>query len=167
SLNQANPEHSILMIQIYGSLGDTYNALEMHAESNVAYEEALAIDSNNTYVLNNYSYYLALRKEELTKAASMSKKSNELNPNNASFQDTYAWILFQQENYDEALTWIEKAVKLTKDPSSTLLEHKGDILYKLGNKEEAVKLWEKAGDLPDSKDNEKLHKKIKEKEYVD
>jgi len=167
ALNQANPENSRLMTQIYGSLGDAYNALDMHAESNVAYEEALALDSNNTYVLNNYSYYLALRKEELGKAASMSKKSNELNPNNASFQDTYAWVLFQQENYSEALTWIDKAVKLTENPSSTLLEHKGDILYKLGNKEEAIKLWEQAGALPDSKENEKLQQKIKNKEYVD
>src|SRR5690606_17854695 len=93
SLNQANPENKVLMVQIYSSLGDTYQALEMPDASNVAYEEALAIDSNNTYVLNNFAYYLALRKEELNKAAYMSKKSNELNPNNASFQDTYAWVL--------------------------------------------------------------------------
>src|SRR5690606_12610887 len=129
-LNRANPENENLMVQIYSSLGDTYHALDLHAESNVAYDEALAIDSNNTYVLNNFAYYLALRKEELSKAASMSKKSNELNPGNASFQDTYAWVLFQQGKYNEALTWIDKAWDATEKPTATLAEHKGDILYK-------------------------------------
>lgn len=167
ALNRANPENSSLMVQIYSSLGDTYHALNMDATSNVAYEEALKLDSNNTYVLNNFAYYLALRKEGLAKAASMSKKANEINPNNASFQDTYAWVLFQQENYKEALVWIDKAIKLTERPSSTLIEHKGDILFKLGNKQEALDFWEKAREFPDSKNNEKLHQKIKEKTYVD
>jgi len=167
ALNRANPENSSLMVQIYSSLGDTYHALEMDATSNVAYEEALKIDSNNTYVLNNFAYYLALRKEGLSKAASMSKKANEINPNNASFQDTYAWVLFQQENYKEALVWIDKAIKLTERPSSTLIEHKGDILFKLGNEQEALDFWEKARQFPDSENNEKLHQKIKEKTYVD
>jgi tetratricopeptide (TPR) repeat protein len=167
ALNRANPDNSSLMVQIYSSLGDTYHALEMDAVSNVAYEEALKIDSNNTYVLNNFAYYLALRKEGLSKAASMSKRANEISPNNASFQDTYAWVLFQQENYKEALVWIDKALELIDRPSSTLIEHKGDILFKLGNKQEALDFWEKAGQFPDSKDNEKLHQKIKEKTYVD
>lgn len=167
ALNRANPDNSSLMVQIYSSLGDTYHALKMDATSNVAYEEALKLDSNNTYVLNNFAYYLALRKEGLSKAASMSKKANEINPNNASFQDTYAWVLFQQENYKEALVWIDKAIKLTERPSSILIEHKGDILFKLGNKQEALDFWEKARQFPESESNEKLHQKIKEKTYVD
>lgn len=167
ALNQANPENSALMLQIYSSLGDTYHVLDMHAASNVAYEEALKIDSNNTYVLNNFAYYLALRKEELGKAASMSKKSNEINPNNASFQDTYAWVLFQQEKYSDALAWIDKAINLSEKPSSALFEHKGDILFKLGNKEEALKLWKQAVQLTDSENDEKLQQKIKERIYVD
>lgn len=167
SLNQANPENAALMVQVYSSLGDTYHALNLHAESNVAYEEALAIDSNNTYVLNNFAYYLALRKEELSKAASMSKKSNELDPGNASFQDTYAWVLFQQGNYQEALSWIDKAIALAENPTATLIEHKGDILFKLGNKEEALKLWEEAAKFTEVENKEILNKKIKEKVYVD
>src|SRR5690606_11817800 len=115
----------------------------------------------------NFAYYLALRKEGLSKAASMSKKANEINPDNASFQDTYAWVLFQQENYKEALVWIDKAINLADEPSSTLMEHKGDILYKLGNQKEALDFWKKAGQFPDAESNEKLHQKIKEKTYVD
>lgn len=167
ALNKADQENKGLMIQVYSALGDTYHALDMGSASNVAYGEALKIDGNNTYVLNNFAYYLALRKEELDKAASMSKKSNELEPNNASYQDTYAWVLFQQGNYDEALTWIEKAVKASIEPSATLIEHKGDILFKLGKREEALGLWQQALKLANGENNEKLNLKVKNKEYVD
>lgn len=167
SLNKADPKNEALMVQIYSALGDNYHALDMGPASNTAYSEALKIDSNNTYVLNNFAYYLALRKEELTKAASMSKKSNELEPDNASYQDTYAWVLFQQGDYDAALMWIDKAVKSSVDPSATLIEHKGDILFKLGKKQEAVKLWERALKLSETGDNEKLSQKVDTKEYVD
>src|SRR5690606_20606254 len=167
ALNKADQENKGLMIQVYSALGDTYHALDMGSASNVAYGEALKIDGNNTYVLNNFAYYLALRKEELDKAASMSKKSNELEPNNANYQDTYAWVLFQQGNYDEALTWIEKAVKASIEPSATLIEHKGDILLKLGKREEALGLWQQALKLANGENNEKLNLKVKNKEYVD
>src|SRR5690606_16386759 len=62
ALNAANQEHTPLLTQLYSNLGDVYNALDMHAESDVAYEEAIALDSTNAYALNNYAYYLALRK---------------------------------------------------------------------------------------------------------
>lgn len=167
SLNKTDPQNEGLLIQTYSALGDTYHALDMGSASNVAYSEALKIDSNNTYVLNNFAYYLALRKEELAKAATMSRKSNELEPNNTSYQDTYAWVLFQQGNYDEALTWIEKALSGTAEPSATLIEHKGDILYKLGKKEEALTLWQQALKLADNNENKKLNIKVRNKEYVD
>lgn len=168
ALNNADPKNNALLLQIYSSLGDLYNSLNLPEVSNVAYEEALAIDSNNTYVLNNYAYYLSIRKENLEKAALYSKRSNELQPGNASFQDTYAWVLFQQEKYQEALVWIEKAVKSSLEPSSTLLEHYGDIQFKLGKEKEAVSNWENALkiSLANGQNSELLKNKIKNKKYV-
>lgn len=167
ALNNADPKNSVLMLQIYSSLGDLYNHLGMGSVSNVAYDEALKIDSNNTYVLNNYAYYLSERKEDLEKAARYSKRSNELQPGNASFQDTYAWVLFQQGKYKEALVWITDALESTLEPSAVLLEHHGDILFKLGKEEEALSTWEDAlrVSLLDGRDSELLKKKIKNKKY--
>lgn len=169
ALDHADPKNEGLMLQTYSALGDLYNALELYDVSNIAYDEALKIDSNNTYVLNNYAYYLTLRKEELDKAVDFSKRSNELEPNNSSFQDTYAWVLFQKGNYDEALSWIQKALDSSLNPSSTLLEHKGDILSKLGNEKEALSYWAKAKvvALQNNEKTDKLEQKIKSKIYVD
>src|SRR5690606_27442957 len=144
ALNTANEDQTPLLTQLYSSLGDVYNALDMHAESDVAYEEAIALDSTNAYALNNYAYYLALRKQKLAKAAELARRSNELVPDNASYQDTYAWVLFQQGKHNEALVWIEKALKNSAEPSDTLMEHYGDILAKLGRPDQAVAQWKKA-----------------------
>lgn len=169
ALDNADEEHVPLLTQVYSNLGDVYHALSMHAESDVAYEEAIALDSTNAYALNNYAYYLALRKEKLRQAAEMSRKSIELMPDYASYEDTYAWILFQQGKYKEALTWIEKAIKNSGDPSDTLLEHYGDILAKSGDINKAIVQWKKARGISESagKDVDKLSKKIDAKQYID
>lgn len=150
-----------LKSQILSSIGDTYHEMGNHEASDQHYEEALKLDPGNVYVLNNYSYYLSLRKENLEKAKQMSEKSNQLAPNQASFQDTYAWILYQLGKYEEAKEWIDKA--LSQDESNgVLLEHKGDILYRLGEKEKALEFWKKAKAAGEN--NEALNKKIADKE---
>jgi tetratricopeptide (TPR) repeat protein len=150
--------------QIYSALGDSYNSLSKFKESDQAYEKALELNPNNAHVLNNYAYYLSLREQSLDKAASMSKRSNEIEPGNASFEDTYAWVLFKQKKYKEALVWIEKAIKGSKD-NSTQLEHYGDILFNLGEKEKALEQWK----LAQSKGARSiiLEKKIHEKKYTE
>ena len=169
ALNAADEKQAPLLTQLYSNLGDIYNALEMYAESEVAYEEAIALDSTNAYAMNNYAYYLALRKEKLTVAAEMSKKSNQLMPEFSSYQDTYAWVFFQQGKYAEALTWIQKAIKNADEASDTLLEHYGDILSKLGDIKGALTQWKKAKAISESagKDIDRLSKKIDARQFID
>ncbi|MHB1178707.1 MAG: tetratricopeptide repeat protein [Daejeonella sp.] len=151
--------------QVYSTLGDSFNALKKYKESDQSYDKALEINPDNSYVLNNYAYYLSLRGENLDKAEKMSKRSVQLNPNNASSEDTYAWILFRLKKYQEARIWIEKALKNDSTNNSTQVEHYGDILYLLNEKELALKQWEKAKALGSGSD--KLDRKINEKKYVE
>lgn len=130
--------------QFYSSLGDAYNFVKKYKESDAAYEKALEIDPENSTVLNNYAYYLSLRKENMERAEAMSKKSNELEPNNASFEDTYGWIMYQQGKFTEAKEWIGKALKSTENPSGVEYEHYGDVLWQLGEKDDAKEYWNKA-----------------------
>jgi len=155
----------LLLAQFYANLGDAYNQLKKHEESDAAYEKALASDANNIYVLNNYAYYLALRKTKLEKAEAMSKKCNDLQPNNSSYQDTYGWVLYQQKRYNEAKTWIGKAIDNGGKNSPTLLEHYGDVLFQLGEKQDAVKHWEESQKLGNTSDT--LFKKIKDKKLYE
>lgn len=154
-------DNTVLKAQFYSNLGDVYNSLEKYSDSDKNFDEALLLEPTNAYVLNNYSYYLSLRKENLEKAASMAKLANEIEKNNASFLDTYAWVLYQQADYNKALEYQEKAIAVSESPSPTLFEHLGDILYQLGRKEEAVSYWQQAKDAGSKSEN--LSKKISDK----
>lgn len=151
--------------QFFANMGDAYHSLNRHAESDSAYDRSLKLDPENSYVLNNYSYYLSLRKENLEKAKQMSAYANKLEPDNNSFLDTYAWILFEMKDYTGAKEWQEKALKAGGDKSGTILEHYGDILFKLGNTEEALKYWKQAKEL--GTDSSTIDKKIAEGKYVE
>lgn len=154
-----------IRIQIYSALGDSYNALKEYKESDKSYENVLEINPDNSYVLNNYAYYLSLRGENLDKAEKMSKRSVQLNPDNASFEDTYAWVLFKMKKYQDARTWIEKALKNDKTNNAIQIEHYGDILYHLEEKDLALQQWQKAKVL--GKGSDKLDIKINEKKYIE
>lgn len=158
-------DNKALKVQFYSSLGDSYNNLEEYTESDKAFEEALKLDKENSYVLNNYSYYLSLRGENLEHAAEMSLLSNQLEPDNSSFQDTYAWILFQQGEYKAALGWIKKAYDNGGKESPVILEHYGDILFKLGKVDDAVSYWKQALDKGSKSD--KLSQKIADKKLYE
>ena len=158
-------ENDALLENFYTYLGDAYNQVKNFKESDDAYEKSLAIKPDNAYVLNNYSYYLSLRGENLDKAEKMAKKANDLNPGNASYEDTYAWVLYKLERYEEAKIWMEEALKNDGEKNPVLLEHYGDILFKLGMTEEAYEYWKKADNAGEG--SEFLEKKIKDKKLYE
>ncbi len=133
-------DNKALMMDFYSNMGDAYFYLKDYPKSDKAFDDALKINADNTYVLNNYAYYLSLRKENLDKAEKLSKKTNELTPNNRNYMDTYGWILYQQKKYKEAEEWLSAAAKIGP-PKADILEHYGDVLYKLDKTEEALTQW--------------------------
>lgn len=147
-----------LTAEVNGLLGDAYNAVKDYEKSDKAYEEALVFNPNNATVLNNYSYYLALRKQNLEKAEKMSSQLIKSNPDNATYLDTYAWVLYVRQKYKDAKKIMEKALA-TGMVTATHVEHYGDILFKLGDVDGAVTQWEKAKQLLNN-NSEVLQKKI-------
>lgn len=157
-------ENAVYQSQVHASLASSLNSIKKFKEADAAFDKALALDPVNAYALNNYAYYLSLRKEHLEKAAKMALQANELDPGNASFEDTYAWVLFQQKNYKDARIWIEKAIR-NNGNSGIQFEHFGDILYHLKETDLAWENWTKARTL--GVKSETLDKKINEKKYFE
>jgi tetratricopeptide (TPR) repeat protein len=151
-------------IDFLSLLGDAYFNLNDYQKADNSFEEALKINSDNTYVLNNYAYYLSVRGVNLEKAEKLSARANELRPNDRSYLDTYGWILYQQKKYRQAEEWLSKAAAMgPKNP--TILEHYGDVLFRLNKTEEAVKQWQAAKDAGGN--SEELGAKIKDKRLND
>jgi tetratricopeptide (TPR) repeat protein len=158
-------DNPIMRVQFYAYLGDAYNQIGDNINSDNAYDKALKINPDNDYILNNYAYYLSLRKEKLEQAAKMAKRATEVKPNNSTNQDTYAWVLYVMGDYEEARVWMEKALENDNTNSPVLLEHYGDILWQLGDKEQAVSYWIKAKEA--GKGSEFLDRKVEEKKLFE
>lgn len=141
---------------VYFSLGDTLKAFE-------TYEEALDIFPANTGVMNNYAYYLSLSDRDLDKAERMAAMAVKYNPDNATYLDTYAWVFFKKHDYNMALTYIKAAIDNDDSGMSEIFEHYGDILFMMGEPEQAVEQWKKA--LEAAPDNELLQRKVKHRTY--
>jgi len=132
-----------LIEQFHMFLGDAYHEKGESSKAYENYDKCLAINPENSFVLNNYAYYLSLENRELEKAAEMAKKAVELDPNENN-TDTYGWVLYQLGQYDEALKYIEESVNMTKKPSAVVYEHLGDVYLKLSDIKKAKSYWKKA-----------------------
>ncbi len=152
-----------LIVLFQGQLGDSYNSLKMYQKSETAYETALQYDPENSHVLNNYSYFLSLRSTNLDKALKMSTRLVELYPEDATFLDTHGWVLYTLGEYSKALIFLEKAANLKAD--GTIIEHLGDVLFRLGRIDEAVEQWERASKMDDASEN--IDKKISDRKLYE
>lgn len=152
-------------VNYYSMLGDAYHAVNKMLESDEAFEKALKENPEDDHVLNNYSYFLSLRKENLEKAYNMSKKLIDALPEEPTYLDTHGWVCFQMGKYDVAYTFILKAFQLSENPSAEIIEHLGDVFFKLNKPKEALKYWKEAF----KKDNSDkiLEKKIQKKDFIE
>lgn len=148
---------------LLGSIGDTYHRLNQREKSVEAYEQALELNPGNLMVMNNMAYFMAVDEVDLDRAEELSRKTIDMEPENPSWLDTYAWVLFKKRDYAKAMEYIDKAVAASTDPSAEVLEHAGDIHFMNGDPDGAVEYWEKA--LVLDPDNDLLSRKVAHKTY--
>lgn len=125
------------------ALGLVYDEMKRHEDSDSMYERAIRIDPNNHLLLNNYSYSMAERGNQLERALNMSKEAVRQQPTNQSYLDTYGWIYYKLGQYEEAERYVRKAIEFGS-ASPVIHEHLGDIYFKLAKKEKALEYWQKA-----------------------
>lgn len=154
-----------IVSEFYSILGDMYHTQKEMKEAYAAYDSALVYNPSNIGALNNYAYYLSVERRDLDKAEEMSYKTVKAEPNNATYLDTYAWILFEKGNYAEARIYIDNAMKSEGgDKSDVIVEHCGDIYYMTGDVDGALTYWKKALEM--GSESKTLKQKIEKKKYI-
>lgn len=148
----------------YAIIGDTYHTKKQHNDAYAAYDSALVYNPKNISALNNYAYYLSVERRDLDKAEEMSYKTVKAEPNNATYLDTYAWILFEKGNYAEARLYIDDAMKNDGAKSDVVVEHCGDIYYMTGDVDGALKYWKQSLEMGNK--SKTLKQKIEKKIYI-
>ena len=148
----------------YSIMGDIYHTKKQMTEAYAAYDSALVYNPSNIGALNNYAYYLSVERRDLDKAEEMSYKTVKAEPNNSTYLDTYAWILFEKGNYAEARIYIDNAMKNDGEKSDVIVEHCGDIYFMTGDVEGALNYWKKALEM--GSESKMLKQKIEKKKYI-
>ena len=157
----SNPD---IVSDFYAIMGDILHEKGRNNEAFGAYDSCLQWKADNVAALNNYAYYLSEENKDLTKAEQMSYKTIKAEPNNSTYLDTYAWILFQQKRYEEAKIYIEQAIRNDSTLSNVVKEHAGDIYAMTGDIGKALDFWQQA--LKAGNDSATLRKKIQLKKYI-
>ena len=164
-----------MVAELYSLMGEVLHEMGREEEAFAAYDSCLVYQDDNVGCLNNYAYFLSLRNQQLDKAEEMSYRTIRLEPDNKTYLDTYAWILFMKERYGEAQIYIDRVCPptatdsaLLSDPSlsGVVMEHAGDIAAKNGNAEQALRFWKLAEQAGGTGITALLPKKIKLKKYV-
>jgi len=148
-------------------IADLYYLMGKKKKAYNAYETALQYNENNVAALNNYAYFLSLDKSDLEKAEKMATLATQIEPDNATYLDTYAWVFFQRGKIALAKTYIERALEKATRTNGEMLEHYGDILYKAGEIDAAVEQWERAKIvyLSENESVKLIEKKIARRKY--
>ena len=152
-----------IVSDFYAVMGDLLHEKGRQQDAFAAYDSCLVWKEDNIGCLNNYAYYLSLLGERLDDAEQMSYRTVKAEPENSTYLDTYAWILFCQQRYAEAKVYIDEALRCDSLVSGVIVEHAGDIYAQAGDTDRAVELWKQA--QADDPDNKLLRKKIKRKKY--
>lgn len=145
--------------------GEAYYYLDRFDDACKSFDKSISLDPSNYMAMNNYAYYLSEKNLQLEKAEKMSGTVIQANSDNATYLDTHAWVLFRKKEYRLAKFYIENALRNGGDESSVIIEHYGDILYFLDEKDKALDQWKKALEKDDS--SETLKNKIQQKRYIE
>ena len=157
----SNPD---VVSDFYALMGEILHEKGHLAESFQAYDSCLQWKPDNIAAMNNYAYYLSEANKDLPKAEQLSYKTIKAEPNNSTFLDTYAWILFQQKRYEEAKIYIDQAIRSDSTLTGVVKEHAGDIYAMTGDINKALEFWQQS--LKGGNQSAVLKKKIQLKKYV-
>ena len=106
---------------------------------------------------NALGYALADRGVRLPEAKALIEQAVQLSPDDGYIQDSLGWVQFRMGNVREARKTLEAAYK--KRPDAEIAAHLGEVLWTLGEREPARRIWREGLRL--DANNETLQKTLK------
>lgn len=128
----------------YFQVGTAHERHKDFKQAEFYFRESLKLAPDFAEALNYLGYMWAERGENLSEARVMIAKALKLEPENAAFLDSMAWVLFKLNQPAEALEYQLKALKYQKEPDATLHDHLGDIYAALKQHDKARDQWKHA-----------------------
>jgi len=107
--------------------------------------QMLLIEPENTTALNALGYVLADRTQRYAEALTLIERARLAEPDNPAIIDSYGWVLYRLGRSKDALVHLRRAWTLFKD--AEIAAHVGEVLWSLGERDEARWFFEQAQKL--------------------
>ena len=139
------------------TLAMIYDQTGLWLKSDSLYLDLISTDSTDAQAYNNFAYSLVERNANLELALEMSMIANKIVPESSPYLDTLGWIYFKLEQYEKALSYVQKSYGLD-DSNPVILEHLADILKATNQSSKANLIYMQAIDI--GGDSLSIQKKI-------
>jgi tetratricopeptide (TPR) repeat protein len=97
---------------------------------------------NDPAALNALGFTLADHTQELGRARKLIERAHAAAPKNPAILDSLGWVYYRQGRTDEALPFLRAAY--ADDHDGDIAAHLGEVLWQLGQREEAQRIWSEA-----------------------
>jgi tetratricopeptide (TPR) repeat protein len=130
-----------MKLQVITMRADLFYRMKDYENAFKQFDAALAINSEDLTILNNYAYYLAELNLRLKEAEDMIVKVIKAEKDNTTFLDTYAWVLYKRGKLKDAAKIMSGIIGSGQKADAEWYEHYGFILRKQKKCDEAVLNW--------------------------
>lgn len=130
-------------------------------------KHVIRIKPAHVEALNYLGYTYVELETKLDEAEDLIRQALKFKPNDGYITDSLGWLFYKQGRYKEAVSTLEKAVKLSAE-DSVILEHLGDAYLKVDDSHNALKYYKMSFEKR-KEDKDPLQKKIEavEKQFGD
>ncbi len=167
-----------MMTSAYTDMGKPDKAIEV-------LRKLLKANPDSSTYNNDLGYILADNNKEFDEAERLVKKALELDKaerqklkdqgliegdddtDNAAYLDSLGWVLFKKKNLAEAKKYLLEATKSDDGKHVEIFDHLGDVYKAMGDKTEAVAVWQKALDLENVSKRDEARKETIKKKMAD
>lgn len=131
-------DHELLLLQ-----SNALESLDQKEEAMNILRLCRQLAPGDSIIQNNLGYHLLENNGDILEATYLIKAALEQEPDNASYLDSWGWVLFKQEKFAEAESFFRKAIE-ANPLSPEVHKHLGETLLNMGRMEEALEHWERA-----------------------
>ncbi len=116
--------------------------LNQYKDAEKDLKTVLAADPDNISALNSLAFVLSNDKTRINDALVYIEKALHLVPDHPAFLDSKGWILYLKGEINDAIKLIATAYSHTDE--DIVAAHYGEVLWKNGEKDKAIKIWQKS-----------------------
>lgn len=141
-------------LYFYRSITNQHREDEASAENDLL--KVLELEPDNDRACNALGYMWADKGKNLDRAEQLIHKALDVDPASVAYRDSLGWVYYKKGDFQLALEHLRKARAGEDGDDAVIVDHLGDALWRVGQKQEAIQQWKAAWETinkPEARDD--------------